>query len=174
MKYFTPELVVRGQSLDSAILNPHEEEWDRLCAAYEAYLGTVRAQFPPGLRTLLDGYYLHDATVQGMGQQGQVFVVVLQLDTPPRSLLTLQYQLVGAPVVIRDALPPAARSRGERVEWQYDEVEMGSEVPPVWTHSILFDNGWEVRLRFTDVTVQEVSPLLPLPLGVPAVAVSGG
>jgi hypothetical protein len=166
MKYFTPDRIVQGQSTDDAVLNRHEEEWDRVCDDYEAYLATVRPHFPPGLRSLIDGYYLHDATIQGMGQQGRVFVVVLQLDTPPRSLLTLQYQLIEDPVVIRDALPAQVRSKGDRVEWLYDEL--GAETPPTWTHSILLNNGWEVRLHFSDVAVQEVAPLLPIPRGLPA------
>jgi hypothetical protein len=90
-------------------------------------------------------------------------VIVLQIDTPPRSLLTLEYDLVTEPVIIREALPPELRGKGPLVDWQYDEIEMQPSNPATWVQSILLSNGWEVRLHFHDVQVQEVQSLLPLP-----------
>jgi hypothetical protein len=163
MKYFTPELIVQGQAHDDAALNRHEEEWDQVCERYEAYLDTIRPHFPPGIRHIFDNYYLHDALIQGMGQQGRLFVIVLQLDTPPQSLLTFQYDLVEDPVILRDGLPAELRCTGTIVDWQYDEVEMVVGDPPAWRQSILLNNGWEVRLHFRDLRVQEVQALIPAP-----------
>ena len=47
-----------------------------------------QAGMSPGLRRVLDSYYLHDAVVRGVGQQGDKFLIVLQQDdcfasTPP-------------------------------------------------------------------------------------------
>jgi hypothetical protein len=128
---------------------------------YVASLDRVRPLFPPGLRQLDDSYYLHDAVVFAMGQRDTSFVIVLQLDTPPNSLLTFTYDLVAAPV-ITTALPPEFCSPSYHVEWQYDEIEQMSDTG-AWAQSILLSNGWEVRLQFRDVAVQEAKAVLPAP-----------
>jgi hypothetical protein len=175
MKYFTPELIARGQSEDSRILDEVEARWDELCDQYNAYIGSIKEEFPPGLRHIEDSYYLHDAKVQGMGQRDGVLVVVLQLDTPPHSLLTFTYELVEEPRIDPEALPEPVRSRGNIVEWQYDEIEKVAGPAATWKQSILLSNGWEVALHFRDVKVEEAQALLPAPrngaAGVPASAV---
>lgn len=163
MKYFTPDLIARGQSDDSRVLNEVEAIWDERCARYNAYLASIRDELCPGLRHIEDNYYLHDAAVRGMGRRDGMFVIVLQLDTPPRSLLTFTYELVESPWIDPQALPEAARSRGELVEWQYDEIEKGHGEPPTWRQAILLGNGWEVVVHFRDVKVEEMQALLPAP-----------
>lgn len=163
MKYFTPDLIARGQSDDSHILNEVETLCDECCARYNAYLASIRDEMCPGLRHIEDSYYLHDAAVRGMGHRDGTFVIVLQLDTPPHALLTFTYELVEPPRIDPHALPEAARSRGEVVEWQYDEIEKASGEPPAWRHSILLSNGWEVMIHFRDVKVEEMQALLPAP-----------
>jgi hypothetical protein len=174
MKYFTPELIVRGQSADDKVLNEVERLWEEAAARYLACLDTIRPDFPPGLRQMEESYYLHDAAVRGMGQRDRSFVIVLQLDTPPHSLLTFTYDLIAEPVVNRGALPPGVFAASAIVEWQYDEIERLPGDPPTWAQSILFSNGWEVQLRFRDVTVQEVQSLLPVPCIAPPISVSPG
>ena len=49
MKYFTQDLIVRGQSHDDAILDEVGAQWDANCARYVAYLDSVRDRLPPGL-----------------------------------------------------------------------------------------------------------------------------
>ncbi len=118
---------------------------------------------PPGLRQRVDRYYLHDAVIRGMGQRGRSFVIVLQLDTPPQSLLLFTYELVEDPVIDQAGLAPENCSTGGFVDWQYDEIERVEGEPPTWAQSILFGNGWEVRLHFRDVRIEEVQALLPMP-----------
>jgi hypothetical protein len=162
-KYFTPELIARGLQVDEKVLNEVEATWDALRERYRLYLQSVKDQFPPGLRHIEDRYYLHDAKVQGMGlRQGQ-FVFVLQLDTPPCSLLTFRYDLVDEPHLDREALPEPARFKGALAEWQYDEIEKVEGQPPTWRQSILLSNGWEVTLHFRDLQVEELQALLPAP-----------
>jgi hypothetical protein len=161
MKYFTPPLIAMGRSEDDAVLDEQDRLWDEAGERYRAHLDGVRPHLPPGLRQVLDHYYLHDAVVHGMGEQGRLFVIVLRLDTPPHSLLTFEYDLVEDPVIDRDALPAPLRYKGAEVSWQYDEVEMVPGTLPTWVQSVLFDNGWEVRLHFRDVRVREVQPLIP-------------
>ena len=163
MKYFTPEVIARGQSDDSSVLNEVEARWDELCERYRAYLDSIKGDFPPGLRHIEESYYLHDARVQAMGRRDGAFLVVLQLDTPPQSLLLFSYDLVEEPRIDPQALPEAARFRGDAVEWQYDEVEKVAGQPPTWRQSVLLSNGWEVTLHFRDVKAQEAQALIPAP-----------
>jgi hypothetical protein len=163
MKYFTPERIARYGSEDSAAWHAAEKEWEAAGDRYVAYLDTVRPEFPAGLRKIDESYYLHDAVIRGMGQEGRSFVIVLQLDTPPHSLLTFTYDLVDDPVIDREALPADYRSTGPVVDWQYDEIERVPGEPVTWRQSILLSNGWEVRLHFRDVKVQEAQAILPAP-----------
>jgi hypothetical protein len=162
MKYFTPDLIARGQSQDSRVLNEVEALWDERCERYNAHLASLRDELCPGLRHLEDNYYLHDAKVRGMGHREGTFLIMLQLDTPPHSLLTFRYELVEPPRIDRDVFPESARSRGELVEWQYDEIEKVPGEPPTWQQSILLSNGWEVVVHFRDITVEEMQAVLPV------------
>ncbi len=163
MKYFTPELIAMGQSKDHTVLNRQEELWDEACERYFASLDSLKAHMPAGLRQILDSYYLHDAVVRGMGRRGQHFVSILQLDTPPQSILTFTYDLVEDPAIVKDALPSALCGTGSIVDWQYNEIELVLGDPPTWRESLLLSNGWELRLHFRDVQVQEVQAVLPAP-----------
>jgi hypothetical protein len=163
MKYFTPDLIARGQSQDSRVLDEVETLWDERCARYQAHLAALRDELCPGLRRIEDNYYLHDATVRGMGCQVGSFVIVLQLDTPPHSLLTFRYELVEPPRIDRDVLPESARTCGDLAEWQYDEIEKVLGQPPTWRQSILLSNGWQVVVHFHDVHVEEMQAVLPVP-----------
>ena len=61
MKYFTPELYVRGQSRDDDVLDEVDGLWEEAGDRYLAYLKAVRPTLPVGLVHILDSYYLHDA-----------------------------------------------------------------------------------------------------------------
>jgi hypothetical protein len=165
MNYFTPELIVMGQSQDDHVLDEQERRWDEAGDRYVAYLDTIRPYFPPGLRQIDVSYYLHDARVHGMGRRGQFFVVILQLDTPPQSILTFTYDLIDDPVIVKDALPREWCGSGQRVDWQYNEIEMVPGNPPTWRESLLLSNGWELTLHFRDIHVEEVQAILPAPRG---------
>src|SRR5271166_2896518 len=105
MKYFTPERIVRYGSEDPTTWRQSAAEWDELCDQYSKYLESVKDEMPPGLHHIENSYSLHDAVIRGMGQEGRSFVIVLQLDTPPHSLLTFSYDLIGDPVIDKEALP---------------------------------------------------------------------
>jgi hypothetical protein len=161
MKYFTPELILMGQSEDDHVLDEQEQLWEKSGDRYVAYLDTVRPHFTPGLRQIDEGYYLHDSVIRGLGRRGNSFVMILQLDTPPQSILTFTYDLVEEPVIAKGVLPPEFCGTGNIVSWQYNEIEMVPGTPPTWRESLLLDNGWELTLHFRDVQVQEVEAILP-------------
>jgi hypothetical protein len=162
VRFFTPELLLAYGSDDTAVWGDAEARWEEALAGYEAQLASLRDRMPAGVRTLVDGYRLHDAHVLGMGTRDGSFVVLLLLDDKPRRLLSLAYALEGPPSVNPDALVGELRSTAERPEWQYDEVEMVPGEPATWRQSVLLSNGWELALNFRDVRVEELRPLLPV------------
>jgi hypothetical protein len=162
MNYFTPDLIARGQSSDSRVLDEVETLWDEQCDRYQAQLQSIEKELPPGLRRIVENYYLHDAKIHGIGRQHRSFFFVLQLDTPPQALLAFTYHLVEEPS-ISFVLNEAARSKGGAVEWWYDEIDKVAGEALTWRQSILLSNGWEVSLHFQDVQVEEMQAILPAP-----------
>lgn len=162
MKSFTPDLIVRGQSRDEDVVDEVEVTRERRGDECVAYLASVKKAFLPGVRRIEENYYLHDAKIQGLGMRDGKFVMVLQLATPPYSLLTLAYDLIEEPHINRNAVPDGARFGGTPM-WQYNELEHVPGTPPTWKESLLLSNGWEVELHFRDVHVEEVQALIPAP-----------
>ncbi len=163
MKYFTPDLLERYGSSDPAVFKPAEAEWENRCERYNAYLDSLKADLPPGLRDIEENYFLHDAVICGMGRHDSSFLIMLQLDHVPYSLVIFTYDLVGEPTIKKGVIPPEDCTPENHVEWQYDELERVSGDPATWVQSILLSNGWEVCLRFRDVRVQAAQPLIPAP-----------
>jgi nitrogen fixation protein len=157
MRYFTPELYLRNQSEDDSVLNQVEKEWEGNVDRYQAYIDQTRPALPAGVLTLLDHFALHGAAVLAMGRDGESFVIVLQLD-PAYAVLVLSYRLVREASINRAAFgtegPPG------QAHWLYDEWQLVAEEPPLYGHSILLSNGWEIELRFRDLQVSAVQPVL--------------
>src|SRR5207244_1666188 len=116
--------------------------------------------------------YLHDAIIHRISPKDRAFLIELQLDTPPRSILTFRYRLLRPVEVNKESLPPAGRSKGGAVQWLYAEIERLSREDvlrspsasswvrdewltqaenfdgeagskwPFWVHRILLGNGW--------------------------------
>jgi hypothetical protein len=171
MKYMTPELIVRGQSRDPAELDAVETAWEANGERYREYFDQIRPVLPAGLLRLLDSYSLHDARVLAISRPAGGFHVLLQLDTPPRSLVGVHYDLVAEPTITEGVLPAGVATQGDWVEWWYDEIELIPGKPPTWRHSILLSNGWEITLDCRDVRIEESVPVLPrLPVMTPTTA----
>jgi hypothetical protein len=89
-------------------------------------------------------------------------VIALQLDVPPNELLTITYTLAGAPEIKQECFPWAAA--GAAPAWLYEEIELVRQNRRNhFVHSILFSNGWEVRLPFREVQVTTAYPTFPVP-----------
>ncbi len=84
-----------------------------------------------------------------MARQGTSFIVTLQLDTPPQSILTLTFDLREEPVILTGAPPPEHCGKG-KVEWLYDEWEKLPGEQTGWAISILLSNGWEIYLQLRE------------------------
>lgn len=118
---------------------------------------------PSVLRHIEDHYYLHDAKIHGMGARELSFLIVMQLDTPPNSLLTLSYDLLRDPNFKQVSLSEENRSLPGTIAWLYDELEQDAGDPTAWHQAILLSNGWEINLTFRNVVVQEAQTILPVP-----------
>lgn len=151
MKFFTPELIARVGSLDDVDADAADAEWEDAVDRHHEQLQALQPQLPASFWYLVNHFFLHDADVLGMGWQGEVFVIVLRLDVPPHELLVLNYQLVTEPFISTEALPLEARCN--YMQWMYDEIGFVPGENSYATHSILFSNGWEVRLCLRDLQV---------------------
>jgi hypothetical protein len=162
MRYFTRDRYLALQNFQEEAMDAADADWEAAVAAYEAYLQTIRPEMSETVRQLLDGFYLHDARVLSMGQRGDSFVISLQLDVPPNDLLTITYTLAGPPEVNKETFPWVTDAY--TVDWLYEEVELIHQGDRKhFVHSILFSNGWEIRLPFRDVQTTTAFPLLPHP-----------
>lgn len=105
---------------------------------------------------------LHDALVWSIAREGNKLIMVLRKDIPPRNLVILTYTLCEEPHINPDALSPEQRMRV--MDFQYDEFDVVRHGDSLtFSQSIMFGNGWEMTLRFSDVEVTQAEPLYPFP-----------
>jgi hypothetical protein len=163
MKYFTPELLAQLDSTDAATANAADAEWDRRLEEYEAALQRLSPEMPAHIREF-NQLLLHDARVESIARHGNQLVMVLHKDVPPRQVVILTYDLTEEPLVNAEALPPGQRS--PVMDFLYDELDLVRDGDQhQYTQSILFGNGWEMRLCFRDVRVTLAEPIYPVPSG---------
>jgi hypothetical protein len=182
MKYFRPDLLARFGSRDEATALAAQEELEAQSEAYAKYLNEIRDKLPVRLRELQESYYLHDARVlvawppdypaehYGLPWNGlinwgggvKIFYtpfasITLELDTPPKELLVLNYRqarITGwAPFELSGERTPY-------LEWSHDEIEIveGKSAPEL-QHTILFSNGYEWQIWFNDFDFATLKPL---------------
>jgi len=150
MNYFTREHYLALQQPGDDAMDTADAAWAEAVERYDTYLQTIRPEMPEAVRELLDGFYLHDARVLSMGRPGDTFVISLQLDVPPNELLTITYVLAGSPEITQALFPWATADATPA--WLHEEIALiraGNQVH--FVHSILFSNGWELRLPFCEV-----------------------
>jgi hypothetical protein len=156
MRYFTPELMERLGSSDRDVARAADQEWDRRLEDYEAHLGRLEPFFSEPFQPF-NALLLHDARVLCLALSGDRLLMVLRKDVPPGEVVALTYELVAPPDLDREALPPEQRSNV--MDYLYNELDLEENGEgPVFTESILFSNGWELRLRFRNVHVVEGEP----------------
>jgi hypothetical protein len=159
MRYFTRDLYRRCRSTDEAVLNAACEEWEQANEVYERHLATIEPEFPPHLREFA-ALLLHDAKVQSIARQGNQLILVLHKNIPPRDLVILSYELVDEPVVEPFADVPADWSRP--TTFQFDELDLVRDGEgKLFSQSIVFGNGWLMRLCFRDIRVMVARSVYP-------------
>lgn len=147
MKYFTPELYVRGNSRDASVVHGIERDWERAIKRSRRRWNKIKAAFPRGVRRFEDaGICLHDAELRHMAQEGTRFVMVLEMERPARNLVILTFALIGEPEINTTALP--AHLRSQRSIWLYEEFDLDRDKRCCF--EVVLTNGWTVKLRFRD------------------------
>src|SRR5262249_23781502 len=136
MKYFTRQRYIAMQDSDDEAVRRSDEDWEAAVDRYDAYLRSIRPQLPEAVRPLVDGFYLHDASVLSVGQRGDRFVITLRLDVPPNEVLTIVYHLAGPPQMRKERFPRGAEE-GAPI-WLYEELDLvGEGAGAHYVHRIL-------------------------------------
>jgi hypothetical protein len=158
MRYFTPQRYLALQNADPLAMNAADADWDEAVEHYDAYLQSIIQEIPETVRSLLDGFYLHDARVLIIGQREDTFLISLQLDVPPKELLTITYTLAGSAKINKQGFSPPG---GEHAPvWLYEEIESLRESDKqIFAHDILLSNGWVLRIPFSDVKLEVADPV---------------
>jgi hypothetical protein len=161
MIYFTRDLVRRLGSDDDSVVNAAHQEWEEANERYETHLRAIEPELPLQVREFND-LLLHDAVVSSIAREGDKLIMVLQKDIPPRDTVILTYTVTEDPAIDPEALP--AEDRLKVMDFQYDELDLvRSGENRIYVQRIVFGNGWEMTLRFTDVRVTLAQALYPFP-----------
>jgi hypothetical protein len=159
MKYFTPELYLRGQSTDDAVVEAAEDAWEQAILDYRKHCDAIAPQLSETLRQFRESHLcLHDAEVFGLAKLSMTtlpwrFQDVVLLAKPekwgeePEKLLFLHFGLTAEPVVERWE-PDQSKQSGDRVFWLYEEIDVVS--PGVFSLEIMFHNGLLLKLQFQE------------------------
>ena len=182
MNYFRQDLLARFGSQDEAVALAAQEELEAQSEAYAKRLAQIRDKIPPRLRELQERYYLHDSRVlmawppdspteqYGLPWNGLInwgagvkvlytafASITLQLDPSPKELIVLNYRqnaiTAWAPLELGGERTPY-------LEWSHDEIDIveGNDGPQ-FQHTILFSNGYEWQIRFSDFDFATLKPL---------------
>jgi hypothetical protein len=161
VKYFTRDLIERYGSWDDATANAASEEWEEILERYEREQRALEPELPEHIRDFTS-LLLQDAIVWSIARQGDKLIIILRKDIPPQDVIIITYTLIEEPIINRDAL--SLEYRSEVMEFRCDEFELIRDGDrPAYAQSILFGNGWEMSLRFSDVQVSLAEPVYPLP-----------
>jgi hypothetical protein len=186
MKVFTADLLKRFGSEDHRVACAAEDELDRRAEEYAQKLKDIESKLPQRLQDLLNQFYLHDARVIShaplmltglewlehvlrvgltptwriLGAGGDPIPscwIPLQLNTPPKESLILQYRFVR---LENAEIHESLFEECPYIEWQHDEVDLIQlDGRLEFRHSILFTRGLELRLRFKDFDFATLKPM---------------
>jgi hypothetical protein len=157
-------------------------EWELALAQYSSQLQELTPRLKGALARFARRESLHDAQVLDIGTNERRVTILVQEEIVP-NLLSLTYFLVDAPMINRNVLPDEHRSA--HTLWLYDEIDIDPEMvfnpklriqekasavsvsvvgkeewKPIFLHSILLSNGWEIRLRFHRLAASRMRSLL--------------
>src|SRR5207244_1311307 len=103
---------------------------------------------------------LHDAALQVLARDENRLLMVLKKDVPPRDVIVLSYDLDDLPVLVPFEKQPREWQKPTRFDFdEFDQLQERDQT--VYLQSIVFANGWELRLRFRDLRMTTAVPLCP-------------
>jgi len=155
MKFFTPDLLFRFGSEDDAVADAAQADWEKADLAYRKRLNKIILPgLPSAAKSFVKKLCLHDARLLIMAVSGDRLTVslFLELDDPRNQGVLLHYDLARTLKVVKH---PEIREPDTPVEWLYDEFDVKvSGGQKVFTHSILFTDGNELRLGFRNMLAE--------------------
>jgi hypothetical protein len=170
MKYMTPALIQRFRSEDEHVAEVASVEWEAACEKYNRWVRSVFQGLPNSLQRLLSsGYCLHDAKVLTIVPDDwrSEFTLFLQLDSPDKKRVAIKYKLYNPDELslqksVDFSLHRCLKGDGPPLQWcMYDEVGIEQDGPErVYSHSLLFTGGWEIRLLFLKVQIRRLKKIL--------------
>jgi hypothetical protein len=159
MKFFTRDLYQRCRSNDDDVLDAACAEWEQANEHYAQHLHALQSRLPEHLREF-SSLLLHDARVQSIARLDQRLIMVLHKEIPPRDVVVLDYDLESEPILEPFLESPTDWSR--LTDFQFDELDIEAEEGRhLFSQSIVFGNGWLMRLRFRDIQVTLARPAIP-------------
>lgn len=162
MKFFTPELYLRGNSLNNAETDQAEADWERAIQSYEVHRESVLAGANDSVKELASNVCLHDASLlciktdsandASVGNPSPVRVASIALKSGA-NFTVLNY-------ILWDQVTESARGTEwpfspKSVCWLYDEIDRENLLgtPSGYWHRILLSDGRVLAVPFQDVTV---------------------
>lgn len=152
MRYFTPELYLRFNSSDCAVVAKAHDEWEEAIDAYRQRLQKIGPNMMADARNAAESLCLHDADYLGM-----TIVPVLDSRKSLAILMTrhdatrvfLVYLLAEQPLTQQVTVEwPYSK---EQVHWLYDEFDI--DEAGMQQHEVLLSNGQIVILRFHEMQI---------------------
>ena len=186
MKYYTLELLQRFSSDNEQIALAAQDELEQRSEQYTQYLKSIAERLPPRFRELQERFYLHDSRIlwplvpwlphsawhvdpdiaretievrrpQDRPRISPSLMLHLELDAPPKGIIVLHYRGVRPELT---SLEHLQLSQSAALEWQHDEIELAEVNGRVeFLHSILFGDGLELRIQFTDFDFATLKPM---------------
>ena len=159
MKYFTPELFVRGNSPDPGEVDRVEEEWEEAIKRYDRHYKKIERHFPAEFQRFNKEQCLHDANFDG-----PVMVQPFALPWSPRyamiacrqintlvpeflnTIAILSYEVTEEPVIAKPIDAPVFL--GAQPIWLYEEEDVIK--PGLYEQEILVSDGRVIKIRFRD------------------------
>jgi hypothetical protein len=156
MKFFTQRLLDQACSSEEAVADKADADWNHAIVEYKKHLKSFRPFFTAGLREFLDEYCMHDAEIVSRGTKagGQAYFIVAHFEPPSTKGVSLTFDLVGPAKQIGTPRLPSY--------WAYEEVErVKVKDRDAFRISILFADGSELRLPFSDLEVAPFKVAVP-------------
>lgn len=160
MRFFTPDLYLRFNSSDDAVVDEADAEWDAAADEYNNHLAGISNRFPPQVKTLAS-LCLHDAELivdQPVKEVSNAFrfspATEIMSFRREADIVVLFYQLWER---VRKAASPGNWPFSKlRVHWLYDEVDVASAHGGMFYHRVFFSDGRTLEIPFSSVVVHVI------------------
>jgi hypothetical protein len=169
MRFFTPELYLRFNSLRDDEAIAADAEWENAICRYKSYLESIRGKMPSQVAQLAE-FCLHDAEILLRTERQEpidspcafppfwpwvpwvgVFRFAVLLDEEVLSLLYFLYDHI-----TEKPATPGWRFSKSHEHWLYDEIEFVPGNDGHFIHSVLLSSGIALSIPFSTVLITHI------------------